>query len=572
VIDNIWHALQYDVAHANRRGLSPIRGCVDGALSRDGWGCGRVSGDELGTPPGTAMALRSVSKTFGAQLALDSVDLTVRIGEIHALVGQNGSGKSTLVKLLGGYHAADPGYEASVMDEPFHLGSMSAAREAGLRFVHQDLGLVEHLTVAENFFISARSGWMKPLAKGDERSRAARALEDFGYKIDPEALVSSLSAAQRTVVAIVRALAGEAPPALLVLDEPTASLPGPDVELLFDALRRLAHGGGSVLFISHHLDEVMGLADAVTVLRDGRRVATASSKDLSHDQLVELMLGRPLTPRGPAAAQSAGKKSGEGAVPRLTLRDLRGGNLQGVSLDVQPGEVVGITGLTGSGRENIAGAVAGQESVSGHVAIDGVALKPGDPRKALARRLAYAPAERRRDALLGGATLRENLTIADLRSVSRRGRLSRRLERKDARAWMETLDVRPRDEERPILQFSGGNQQKVVLGRLLRTNPAVLVLDEPTQGVDVGAKAAIHGLIDDVARSGAAVLVCSSDVEELIQVATRVLVLRRGIVAAELSGSSLTPERIEEELLRPTELEPTTVADRASSEEERSHA
>ncbi len=531
-----------------------------------------MSDEEPTTPAGTAVMLRSVSKTFGAQLALDSVDLTVRIGEIHALVGQNGSGKSTLVKLLGGFHTPDQGYEAEVRDEPFHLGSMTAARDGGLRFVHQDLGLVENLTVAENFFMSTRAGWMRPLAKGDERSRAARALADFGYEIDPAAPVSSLSSAQRTVVAIVRALTGDVPPALLVLDEPTASLPGPDAELLFGALRRLARGGGSVLFISHHLDEVMGLADTVTVLRDGRRVATASSRDLSHDQLVELMLGRPLSPRASAATESAGEESRASTIPRLTLRDLRGANLQGVSLQVQPGEVVGITGLTGSGREHLAGAVAGQTLVSGDVAIDGVPLKPGNPRAALARRLAYAPAERRRDALLGGATLRENLTIADLGSVSRRGRLSRRLERKESRTWMETLDVRPRDEERPILQFSGGNQQKVVLGRLLRTSPAVLVLDEPTQGVDVGAKAAIHDLIEEVAQTGAAVLVCSSDVEELIQVSTRVLVLRRGVVAAELSGSSVTPEHIEEELLRTTVPAATAMTNRPSSEEEPSHA
>ena len=519
-----------------------------------------MSDGQPGAPARTAVALRSVSKTFGSQRALDAVSLTVETGEIHALVGQNGSGKSTLVKLLGGYHAPDPGCEALVMGEPFHLGSMTAAREAGLRFVHQDLGLVEDLTVAENFFMSAPASRMRPLAKRDERSRAARALEEFGYKIDPGALVASLSAAQRTVVAIVRALQGESPPCLLVLDEPTASLQGPDVELLFEALRRLAHGG-SVLFISHDLDEVMRLANTVTVLRDGQRVVSASPRDLSHDGLAELMLGRPLTPRVPSPAQPAKDEADDSAFPRLALRNLRGAGLHGLTLQAMRGEVVGIAGLTGSGREHIARAVAGQDFVSGCIAIDGTPLKPGDPRDALARRLAYVPAERRRDALLHGATLRENLTIADLRSVSRRGRLSRRLERQDARTWMETLDVRPRDEERQILQFSGGNQQKVVLGRLLRTNPTVLVLDEPTQGVDVAAKAAIHELIEGAAAAGAAVVVCSSDVQELIQVSTRVVVLRRGVVGAELAGDALTAERIEEELLRPAGFDGAAVAD-----------
>jgi ribose transport system ATP-binding protein len=231
-----------------------------------------------------------------------------------------------------------------------------------------------------------------------------------------------------------------------------------------------------------------------------------------------------------------------------------------VALDVHPGEVLGIAGLMGSGRENIAGAIAGQTHQSGTVAIDGRPIRPADPADSLARGLAYAPAERRRDGLLSSATLRENLTIADIRSVSRRGRLSRRLERRDAEKWMETLDVRPPIQDRIIDQFSGGNQQKVVLGRLLRTDPKVLVLDEPTQGVDVGAKATIHELIVGAASAGAAVIVCSTDVEELVQVATRVLVLRRGRVGCELAGPELTVERIEEEQLQAAEVRPAKEA------------
>lgn len=516
------------------------------------------------------VSLRGVTKSFGAQVALDSVSLDIRSGEIHAVVGQNGCGKSTLVKLLGGYHSPDSGGEAAVSGEPFQLGSMKAADEAGLRFVHQDLGLVENLSVAENFFMATRRGWVTPISKGDERSSAARALRDFGYVIDPRALVSSLSPAQRTAVAIVRALHGEKRPSLLILDEPTASLPAPDARLLFDALRRLTRAGGSVLFISHHLDEVMGLADTVTVLRDGRKVTTTSSLDLSHDRLVELMLGRALTPRSQSAAPLA--KYGSGRAPRLSIRNVDGRGLHGVDLDVHPGEVLGIAGLTGSGRESIAGAIAGQAHHSGTVAVDGRTVRPGDPAASLARGIAYAPAERRRDALLSAATLRENLTIADIRSISRRGRLNRRLERKEAQKWMETLDVRPRARERPIVQFSGGNQQKVVLGRLLRTEPKVLVLDEPTQGVDVGAKATIHELVVGAASAGAAVIVCSSDIEELVQLATRVVVLRRGLLGAELTGGDLSVERIEEEQLQPTEVRPESEAAEVCQKGEISHA
>lgn len=504
------------------------------------------------------LSLRSVSKTFGAQRALDSVDLDIRSGEIHAVVGQNGCGKSTLVKLLAGYHGPDAGSDAAVAGESFELGSLTAAKNAGLRFVHQDLGLIDDLSVAENFFMDSDRGRGRPISKSDERSRTARAITDFGYAIDPRALVASLTAAERTAVAIVRALRGEKPPALLVLDEPTASLPGPDAQILFDALRRLTRAGGAVLFISHHLDEVMGLADTVTVLRDGRKIATTSSRELSHDRLVELMLGRALTPRSQSDEPATATDSGR--VPRLTVRNAHGGGLRGLDLDVHPGEVVGIAGLTGSGRENIAGAIAGQTRQSGTVAIDGQVVRPGDPADALSRGLTYAPAERRRDALLSTATLRENLTIADIRSISRRGRVSGRLERKDVAKWMAALDVRPPMPDRVIDQFSGGNQQKVVLGRLLRTNPKVLVLDEPTQGVDVGAKSTIHDLILGAAAEGAAVLVCSTDVEELVQVASRVLVLRRGVIGAELTGSELTVERIEEEQLSAADVRPTNEA------------
>jgi ribose transport system ATP-binding protein len=529
-------------------------------------------GSQAGATAPNALELRSVSKTFGSQVALDSVDLTVKVGEIHALVGQNGSGKSTIVKLLAGYHAPDKGGQALANDQVFHLGSMAAAHDAGLRFVHQDLGLIEHFTVAENFCMSSPDrGWVRPLTKREERYRTSRAISDFGYKIDPACLVATLSAAQRTAVAIVRALKGDAPPAVLVLDEPTASLAGPDAELLFDALRRLAERGSAVLFVSHHLDEVIGLADSVTVLRDGQHIATASSSVLSHDHLAELMLGRSMSPRAATPVELTGEKASRDSGPRLTIRDLHGMNMRGITIEAEPGEIVGVAGLTGSGREDIAGAVAGQGPRSGLVAIDNAALKAASPRDAMARGLAYAPAHRRRDGLLGGASLSENLTLADLRSVCRRGRINRRLERREAHVWMETLDVRPREEGRHILEFSGGNQQKVVLGRLLRTEPSVLVLDEPTQGIDIGAKAAIHDLIGGVAATGATVLMCSSDVDELVRVATRVVVLRRGIVGAELAGSELTVNRIEEELLRPACVD-TTAANGVAQRNEAAHA
>lgn len=498
-----------------------------------------------------ALELRSISKTFGAQRALDDVSLDVRRGEIHALVGQNGSGKSTLVKVLGGYHAPDAG-TALVGGRSLHLGGAKAADRAGLRFVHQDLGLVEDLSVADNFhLVYTAAPRMRPLSKRGEIKRAGEALKDFGYDIDPSLRVQDLTAAERTAVAIVRAVsAGEDDPQLLILDEPTASLPNADAEIMYRALRGLAAKGRSVLFISHHLEEVLGLADRVTVLRDGRDVATRETAGLNSSELAGLMLGRALvTDNTEARARDSVLSRGGDHSAVLLVDDLRTPLAHGVDFEVHSGEIVGFAGLTGSGREELAPALAGQIDRLGLMKVDSATVKPGNPRSALAAGVQYLPAERRRDALFAGASIRENIVISNLNTVSRFKRLVRRLERAETRKWIEVLDIRPGRVEQPAIELSGGNQQKVVLGRLLRMNPRLLVLDEPTQGVDIGAKMAIHHLIRKVASEGAAVVVCSSDESELAAVANRVLVMRRGSIGTILEGAEITSERIEEEQL-----------------------
>ncbi len=492
----------------------------------------------------TAFSGRRLSKTFPGQLALDDVDLDVGVGEIHALVGQNGSGKSTLVKILAGYHRPDPGASATLGGRPFELGSADAARAGGIRFVHQDLGLVESLSVTDNFHLAdVRTRALTKIGRRHERATVTTALRRLGYHIDPDVPVALLAESERTAVAVARALDDlDDDPVLLVLDEPTASLPGGEVTRLFAALRRIAATGVGILFISHHLDEVLGLADRVTVLRDGRRITTAATGDVTPDQLTELLLGRQLLADiGEHHARSTGADS-----PVLTVRGLAGATIVDLDLDLGHHEVVGVAGLTGSGREELAGLVAGRLPHGGEVRVNGRAIAANQPGTAMRHGMCLVPADRTAHALLPATSTTENITIADMSSFWRRGRLRRTIERDEAQRWLEELDIRPRRGDTDVDVLSGGNQQKVVMARVLRLEPSVLVLDEPTQGVDVGSKADIHRLVDGAAAGGAGVIVCSTDSDELARLADRVIVLQRGRVVAELTGTDITIERIEE--------------------------
>ena len=378
-------------------------------------------------------------------------------------------------------------------------------------------------------------------------------------------MVADLAESERTAVAVARALDDAEGVPLLVLDEPTASLPGPEVDRLFQALRRVAADGISILFISHHLDEVLGLCDTVSVLRDGRNVATVHSGELSHDKLVELMLGRQLLAATPAHLRT---DAGAATTPRLVVRGVAGDTVRRLDLDVAAGEVLGIAGLTGSGREEVAGLLTGRLPRDGTVTVDGEEVPAGEPHAAIATGLCCVPADRAAQAVLPGACVRENMTIADLSTFWARGWLSRRGERAETKRWVGELDVQPPEPEKLVTELSGGNQQKVIMARWLRVAPRAFVLDEPTQGVDVGSKADIHRLVDEAAASGAAVVVCSTDTDELARLATRVIVLRRGRVAAELVGDDIETTQIEQEQLLPADTTDGAIAPTTSSGDE----
>lgn len=497
-----------------------------------------VSGSEV------LLEVRGMSKAFGPTEALIDVDFDLRAGEIHALVGQNGSGKSTLVKILAGVHDSDAG-SIAMEGEQFDPGRSGEARLRGLRFVHQDLGLVDSLDVVENLALGRGYDVRFPrrISWRHERRQASAAIAELGYGFDVRAPVGSLRASERTGIAIARALDGwESAARLLVLDEPTASLPEAEVARLFDVVRTIRERGVGVIYVSHHLDEVLAIADRVTILRDGARVGTFAAAELDHDRMVELIVGR-----GPTAPQQESAPPPEPSQyeSSLVVEDLSGAVLRGVSLRVGAGEVVGVAGLTGSGREEIGPALFGAAGRSGTVSVAGRSVPTGRPDLAIEAGLGFVPADRKSVGLVASMVVRENVTLADLRPYLRGGLLRRRAERSDVDAWLGILDVRPRDQSLGAMRLSGGNQQKVLLARWLRIRPSVLILDEPTQGVDVGAKAEIHRRIVDAARDGAGVLVCSTDTAELVRVCDRVLVMQRGEVGAELLGRDISEERID---------------------------
>ncbi len=497
------------------------------------------------------LTIEHLSKVFPGQVALDDVSLEIRPGSTHALVGQNGSGKSTLIKILAGYHAPEPGYTAVLDGANLRLGDGHAAAAAGIRFVHQDLGLVNTMDAVENIamgvgYTTRRGGRI------DWRADVKQTLGDLfvlGFDdFDVRTPVGMLAPSQKTAVALARAMRGwENGARLLVLDEPTASLPGADVERLFEAIRRVKERGVAILYVSHHLDEVFEIADEVSILRDGRRVTTKPTADLDHERLIELMIGHKLE------RTSQGERAMSADVGGLRISGLTGGSVRHVDLHVLPGEIVGVAGITGSGREMLAKLITGQApSDAGEVVVDGKPIPNFDPRAAIQAGMAFVPADRASHGVIPFASVSHNLTLANVWRNWRRGRLDHSGETDEVQDWIGRLDVKTSGTAVPISVLSGGNQQKVLFGRSLRLAPSVLVLDEPTSGVDVAAKDQILRLIDQAAQEGTAVVVVSTDTDELVRVAHRIIVMVDGSIIDELIGADMTADNVERSQLSTT--------------------
>ncbi|MFJ6793528.1 sugar ABC transporter ATP-binding protein [Streptomyces sp. NPDC091268] len=481
--------------------------------------------------PEPLLRVRGLGKRFGGTPALAGVDLDVPRGRILALLGPNGAGKSTLIKVLAGIHRADEG-EVTVAGHA--LGSRAAAR--AMSFIHQDLGLVGWMTVAEN--IALGTGY--PRRRGliswrRTREDGGRALARVAGHLDPDTPVADLAPAERSLVALARALATRAE--LIVLDEPTATLQAADRARLFGVLHALRDAGHGILYVTHRLDEVYEVADSFAVLRDGRLVDRGPLAGHSPARLVRAVVGG--EPARRPAARTAAAPTGP---PLLRLEAVTTAYARRISLDLRPGEVLGLVGLTGAGHRDLGRAVAGvRPMLAGRALLDGRPYRPRSVAEALGAGVGFVAGNRQEEGCAPELTVRENFLANPRAAGKRAGRLlSPRRERAEAAALIERFSVRPPDSEAPIATLSGGNQQKVVVGRWLRLDLRVLVLEEPTASVDVGAKAAIHRLLDEARDSGTAILLVSTDAEEVADLCHRALVFVRGTVGAELTGAALT--------------------------------
>ena len=495
---------------------------------------------------GVHVELQDVSKSFGGTHALEGVSLAIGHGSIHALVGENGAGKSTLGKIIAGVHSPDHG-QLLLAGEPVRFRSPRDAISRGVILIAQELATVPSLTVAENVFLGVEprhAGFQK---RRELRRRYIELAASVGFELDAEANVGSLRTADQQKVEILRALCRNAQ--LIVMDEPTAALSQPDAKALHVVIRQLARSGTTVVLVSHFLGEVLELADEVSILRDGRLVQTVPAAGQTEDSLLSAMLGRSLDatfpPKRPVPAD---------APVALSVRGLTAPGVNDVSFDLRAGEVLGLAGLVGAGRTELARAVyRANRPGAGTVRVAGVAGRAraasmvsvtGTPRTAMRAGLAMIPESRKEQGLLLGRSVSENVTLSSLAQLSRAGMVRPRPERRAVRDMLTRVDVRGGGQAMVASALSGGNQQKLLFARSLLRDPRVLIADEPTRGVDVGAKRAIYELLASLTESGLGVLLISSDVEEILGLAHRVLVMRAGRIVAELTGDEATESAV----------------------------
>lgn len=493
----------------------------------------------MGSVSSALVRATGIRKSFGGIEVVSGVDLELRAGEVHAIVGENGAGKSTLAKVIAGVHRPEGG-ELELMGRRISLEGPRHAISLGIALIHQEPLTFPDLDVAENIFVGHQ-----PTGKGlagvdwrQMRLRAGEILENLGVALDPRQRVGRLTIADQQMVELAAALSQDAK--VLLMDETTSSLTPKEVSELFAIVRRLCERGCVIGFVSHHLDEVFEIADRITVMRDGAKVAEVLTRETSVPEIVRLMVGREVEAIEPSPRRSTEQG------PILSVENLsRKGLFAGVSFEVRPGEIVGLGGLVGAGRTDVCRAVFGLERIdSGRIQVKGQDVRIGGPRQAMRHGLAMVPEDRQFEGLLMDMSLSDNATLAVLGRIAVRGFLRRRTEQSRTQEALDRLRTSFRNVLQPVRELSGGNQQKVVLSKWLMSEPSVLILDEPTRGVDVGAKDEVHRLMRQLVEGGMAILLVSSDLPELLTLSDRVLVMRDGRIVAGFDREEATPERV----------------------------
>ncbi len=490
------------------------------------------------TVPSLLLDARFISKSFAGLRALDRVTFDLRAGEVHALIGENGAGKSTFIKIVTGAEQADAG-TLTVAGVPVHHIDPHTSRALGIAAIYQQPALFPHLTIAENLALALEPG--RPWRRIDRRARRHRAadlLGRIGASLNPDILVGALTMPEQQVVEIAKALGADA--RIVIMDEPTASLSEREVTRLFDVIGRLRRDGVGIIYISHRLEEIATIADRITVLRDGETVATHDAHEVTRADLIRLMVGRELA----AVFPKRNVPFGDVALTVRHLSNHRTG-VRDVSLSIRRGEILGVAGLVGSGRTQLAETIVGLTPAdSGEIVVSGVTARIESPADAIRFGIGYVPEDRRQHGVVLDMSVSANISLASLRTVSSHGLIDRDAEEGAATRYVDQFRIRTSSVAADVGSLSGGNQQKVALARWLSTEPAVLMLDEPTQGVDVGSKAEIHSLMQDLAERGMAILMISSELPEILGMSDRIAVMHAGRIAAELPREAATADTI----------------------------
>lgn len=491
------------------------------------------------------LEVRRGTKEFPGVLALDEVSFEVAPGEVRALVGENGAGKSTLIKILTGVYSPDEG-QIIYAGEEVRFQSPNESQAAGISTIYQEVNLIPLLTVAQNVFLGREPRNRLGLIDVSRMNREAReVLKRYGIEADVTAPLNSLALGLQQMVAIARAVSVDA--RVVIMDEPTSSLEAKEVETLFEVIRQLREDGIGVIYVSHRMDELYEICDSVTVLRDGKLVHTGPLEGLSKLDLISMMLGRDLEEVSQEGATSFGEGEHEiGREPVLEALGLtQNPHIRDVSLEVRPGEILGLAGLLGAGRTETAKAIFGADPLdSGSVKVAGKTIKSGSPASAIRAGIAFLPEDRKSEGIIPDLSVKENIAAAVMPKLARAGLVSEKAQDEIAERFMTRLGIKAASLDQPVRELSGGNQQKVLLARWLCMDPKVLILDEPTRGIDVGAKSEIQNLIDDLAQDGLGVIFISSELEEVVEGSDRALALKDGAVVGVLSGNEVSESRL----------------------------